>query len=255
MSAERVTESIGDLVSWKKNPRSIDDKGKDRLKEQMRKLGQHTPLLITHDDGFKVVLGGNMRLLIMHELIAEGYETFKKVWVSLVEFKENDGVWTVYLNGELQKMLDPETKKWKTVTYESKEAGMMSYALSHNDRAGFYVEDALVSDLRSIGGLDLGMYNVETAYSTGLETLIERYDMADVRARGPQKGEEVDRNRVKDAKEIYDNASIKQIVLYFPTAEYEDMLEFLATVMEEHGVESNTEAVIKLREYYENNRS
>lgn len=247
------TYSIGELVSWKKNPRNIDDSGKERLKEQMRKLGQHSPLLVTDDNGFIVVLGGNMRLQVMHELIAEGYEQFKSVWVSLIEFKESNGVWTAFVNGELQKSLD-EKGNWVTVTYPSKEAGMMSYALSHNDRAGFYVEDQLVSDLRGIGGLDLSMYNVETAYSTGLETLLERYDMADVRAQGPQKGEETDRSKVKEAKETFDNASIKQIVLYFPSQEYEEMLNFLDEIKAEYGVESNTEAVVMLKKLYESNR-
>lgn len=70
------TRKIDTLVSWSKNPRSINQEDFDRLKKQLTKFGQYKPLIIT-DKG--VVLGGNMRLRAMQEL------GFEDIWVSVVE--------------------------------------------------------------------------------------------------------------------------------------------------------------------------
>lgn len=55
-----------------------------------------------------------------------------------------------------------------------------------------------------------------------------------------------------DQLDTFLNASIKQIVLYFGSAEYADVFARLQRASESFGVESNTEAVVRLLEYYEN---
>ena len=92
------------LKNWDKNPRSIKDKDYERLKTQIRDLGQYKPLLITEDG---TVLGGNMRLRAYKELGIED------IWVSVV---------------------DAPTEEKK-----------LEYALSDNDRAGYYDEDLLAN--------------------------------------------------------------------------------------------------------------
>ena len=73
---------IEKLKEWDKNPRSISKDGFERLKRQIRKLGQYKPLLITPDG---TVLGGNMRLKAYRELGID------KVWVSVIDPKtENE---------------------------------------------------------------------------------------------------------------------------------------------------------------------
>ena len=74
----RVLMSIEDLANWDKNPRSIDGEDMGRLKAQLLKLGQYKPLIIVMDGKRGIVIGGNMRLTAMRELIAEGHEQFKK---------------------------------------------------------------------------------------------------------------------------------------------------------------------------------
>ena len=73
---EVILKPITELIAWEKNPRTIDDKGLNRLKGQLKKLGQYKPLLINQDN---IVLGGNMRLKAMLEL------GVKDVWVTIVQ--------------------------------------------------------------------------------------------------------------------------------------------------------------------------
>lgn len=209
------------LVNWKKNPRVIDEAGKKRLKDQLLRLGQYKPVIITEEGSFGVALGGNMRLVAMRELVAEGHAAFKEVWVSIVEAP------------------DDETK--------------LKYALSDNDRAGRYVEEDLVAMARGMEDFRLDSFHVDVSETVGMDTLIDRYDMADVRAQPVGAGEDVDRNTVKDAKEVFDNATIKQIVLYFGNDEYIKTLELLQRVTDANGLENNTEAAVKMFQFYEEN--
>src|SRR3990167_5267941 len=105
---EKTIWSIDKLKEWEKNPRSIQSKDFDRLKKQIFSLGQYKPLIITKDG---TVLGGNMRLKAYREL------GMKDIWVSIVDVSPTEGMTT--------------------------EDRMLQYALSDNDRAGFYDEDLL----------------------------------------------------------------------------------------------------------------
>jgi DNA modification methylase len=73
---DKLLWDIDKLHEWDKNPRTISKENFERLKNQIKELGEYKPLLITKDG---TVLGGNMRLKAYREL---GY---KKVWVSIVE--------------------------------------------------------------------------------------------------------------------------------------------------------------------------
>ena len=75
------TRNISELREWDKNPRSIKRVDFERLKTQIKKLGQYKPLLITEDGE---VIGGNMRLKAYREL------GIKDVWVSVVKPKDEN---------------------------------------------------------------------------------------------------------------------------------------------------------------------
>jgi len=66
---------INELHLWKDNPRTISKRNFERLKNQIRELGEYKPLIITKDG---TALGGNMRLRAYREL------GFKECWVSVV---------------------------------------------------------------------------------------------------------------------------------------------------------------------------
>jgi hypothetical protein len=103
---------ISQIEPWDKNPRGITKADFERLKRQIQKLGVYKPLVCYDEGGKYVVLGGNMRIRALKEL---GHT---EVDISLVA---------------------PKT-----------DAERIEYALSDNDRAGFYEEDKLAEFLESI---------------------------------------------------------------------------------------------------------
>lgn len=64
--AEIVRRKVSELQNWDKNPRTVDEKNYERLKQQILRLGLiYKPLLINQQD---IVLGGNMRLRAFKDL-------------------------------------------------------------------------------------------------------------------------------------------------------------------------------------------
>ena len=136
MNIERV--SIDQVVPWDKNPRGITTKDFARLKKQIAELGVYKPLIAYREDGHYVVLGGNMRIRALKEM------GLKEVEVSVVEAKT--------------------------------EAKKIEYALSDNDRAGFYEEDKLAELVYPhIGELDLAEFKVDLGEPLDLKGVVERF--------------------------------------------------------------------------------
>lgn len=75
------TRKLSTLHGWKDNPRNITTKDYERLKLQIKKLGQYKPILITKDGE---VIGGNMRLKAYKEL------GITDVWVSELDPKDEN---------------------------------------------------------------------------------------------------------------------------------------------------------------------
>jgi hypothetical protein len=57
----------------------------------------------------------------------------------------------------------------------------------------------------------------------------------------------------EDAKKIYEENTIKQIVLYFDLVEYNEVIKKLAEIRDRHGFEDNTSVFLKLLEVYQSN--
>lgn len=126
---------LSDLRNWDKNPRAIKKEDFERLKKQIKELGQYKPLLVTPDGE---VLGGNMRLRAYKELGIED------VWVSIVE---------------------PKT-----------DADKVKYALSDNDRAGYYVEQDLAELIQEYGlEINLEDYKVDLGNALTLAELLNQF--------------------------------------------------------------------------------
>jgi DNA (cytosine-5)-methyltransferase 1 len=145
---------ITELRNWDKNPRGIKDKDFGRLKDQIKKLGQYKPLLITPDGE---VLGGNMRLRAYRDL------GISDVWVSVVE---------------------PKT-----------EAEKLEYALSDNDRAGYYEDDKLAELISQYKDeIDLENYSVDLGKTTYLQDLLDQFSPKAI------DGNELNKKDFKDIK-------------------------------------------------------
>ncbi len=131
---KRDLRKLLDLTNWDKNPRSIKKQDFERLKKQIKELGQYKPLLITKDG---IVLGGNMRLRAYKELGIED------VWVSVV---------------------DAPTEEKK-----------LEYALSDNDRAGYYDNDLLANLVPEYPDFDWKDYAVDLKPPANLGDLVEQF--------------------------------------------------------------------------------
>lgn len=150
------------LQEWDKNPRNINSTDFARLKYQIEHLGMYKPLLAMPDGEFFVVLGGNMRLKAIKEIGAES------VWISEINFQQNDQqLWQAYVNGVEQ----PKR-------FQSKEDGMMEYALSDNDRAGYYDDDLLANLIPGLN-VDWNQYAADLHPPTNMQELIDKFQEAE----------------------------------------------------------------------------
>lgn len=216
---------IEKVVGWSKNPRKINTERFEVLKQRLRDKGQFKPLLAVIENGKAIILGGNMRLKAMRELLAEGYDIFAEVWLSVVEAPTD------------------ETK--------------LEFALIDNESSGETDDDKLYSLLTSMD-FDYSSYEIATGYPVALDTFVERYEMADIRATGEamitESGERevIDQNVVAENKVKYDNATIKQVVLYYGLTEYETIVPMLEKLAEALELQNNTEVISHLiRQAYE----
>jgi len=129
---------IASVLPWDKNPRGIKTKDYERLKKQIKKLGVYKPLLAYEDKGKYVVLGGNMRIRALKEM------GIPEVDISVVNPKN--------------------------------EAEKVEFALSDNDRAGFYEEDKLAELIYPhIKDIELGAFKVDLGEALDLKQVVERY--------------------------------------------------------------------------------
>ena len=129
---------LAKVEPWDKNPRGIKTKDFDRLKKQILKLGVYKPLICYEDKGRYVVLGGNMRIRALKDL------GLKEVEISVVKPKN--------------------------------EAEKVEFALSDNDRAGFYEEDKLAELVYPhIKDIELGDFKVDLGEAIDLKQVVERF--------------------------------------------------------------------------------
>lgn len=153
----REYRPVKDLKPWADNPRAIDKSDFARLRRQITRLGQYKPLLITSEN---VVIGGNMRLEAIKSL------GFTEAWVSVVDFvQRDDGKWYAKINDIPYEGV-----------FDSKEQGIMEYALSDNDRAGYYLEDQLAEQLAALPSLvEDDLYRFDLGKLTSVKELMSRY--------------------------------------------------------------------------------
>jgi hypothetical protein len=128
-----VVIDIDNLKPWDKNPRKTTDNDLKRLREQVQRLGQYKPLLVTEDH---IVIGGNQRLSVLKEM-------------------------------------GRETANCTVVYCEQNEAKMLEYALSDNDHVGHYDGDKLTDLVHPLADqIPLQHYHLDVAPPLALNTVI-----------------------------------------------------------------------------------
>jgi DNA modification methylase len=129
---------ISKVSPWEKNPRGIKTLDYERLKRQILKLGLYKPLVCFQEKGRFIVLGGNMRIRALQDL------GVKEVEISVVRPKD--------------------------------ESEKIEFALSDNDRAGYYEDDKLAELVQPyLAKLNLNDFKVDLGPSLDLPTLFERF--------------------------------------------------------------------------------
>jgi hypothetical protein len=142
MNIKRVP--ISSVIPWEDNPRGIRVEDYERLKKQILELGVYKPLVVCQEKGKYIVLGGNMRIRALKEL------GVKEIEISIVEAKT--------------------------------QAQKIKFALSDNDRAGFYEEDKLAElVIPEMANLDLSEFKIDLGLPIDLKGVVEKF--------GPDLGE------------------------------------------------------------------
>lgn len=156
-----LTVPIEKVIPWEKNPRGIKTKDYDRLKRQILELGVYKPLLAVKENGHYVVLGGNMRIRALKDIGA------KEIDISVVKAKT--------------------------------EVEKIKYALSDNDRAGFYEEDKLAELVYPhLAEIKLEDFKVDLGEAIDLKQVVEQF--------GPDLDEKAD-----EVPEIDDSPAITKM--------------------------------------------
>jgi len=141
---------IKNLQPWEKNPRDIREDDFERLKAQLVDFGQYKALLATKDG---TIVGGNMRYRAMSWLnenvftltLPDGTQQtydlrgqFNEVWVTELDFEYEPAV-----AGQMATVHAVIDGKVQQRGFSSAEHVMPEYALSDNDLAGRYNNEAL----------------------------------------------------------------------------------------------------------------
>lgn len=130
--------SLSDVATWDKNPRNIKTKDFERLKRQILELGVYKPLICVKENGKYITLGGNMRLRALEAL------SLSEIDISIVDAPD--------------------------------EATKIKYALSDNDRAGEYDEQALAElAYPHMEEIQLDDYKLDVGQAISLKDVIEDY--------------------------------------------------------------------------------
>jgi hypothetical protein len=219
---------LSNLRLWENNPRKLDDADFERLKRQVQNLGQYKPLIVTEDG---VIIGGNMRFRAMEAL------GFTEAWITELGFAQVDlpvgseGAprnWRATIDGVIQ---DKE--------FESKEQLMLEYALSDNDQAGYYDQQALAELIIPFEDKLGGDYKFELGKPVDMKPFLEQY-----------RGDNTSNGTNAENEEDKDKAIA--IILKFTPDQYKDLEPRLRQVKASMLIENNTDLFLRLLASAEN---
>ena len=132
-----------------------------------------------------------------------------------------------------------------SIVQTNSEEEMIEYALSDNDNVVPYSE-AKLADLVTGRTIDLTAYKINLYKTSTLEEVLQNLQDKQNAMRG-----EADMDTTDGKLETYLNGTIRQIVLYFSVAEYEQVLKRIEAVTPKLQAENNTSVFLKLLEAYE----
>lgn len=131
---------------------------------------------------------------------------------------------------------------------ETKDDGeMLEYALSDNDQAGT-TDDMKLAEVFALHPIDTQLYKIQSNVLRPLESIINPPDPITEGGDG-----DPDRSELDEDLQSYMGGNIKQIVLYFDNAKYEETIKRLEALMTRMSVENHTDAFIAMLSFTEEN--
>lgn len=133
---------------------------------------------------------------------------------------------------------------------ETADPGMMlEYALSDNDQAGI-TDDMKLAEVFQLHPIETQLYKIQSNVLRPLETIINPIDPSTLGG-----DSETDKSTMDENLDTYLTGNIKQIVLYFENAEYEEVIARLEKIKTEYSLENNTSAFLTLLTIAEDQRA
>jgi ParB-like nuclease family protein len=206
--------ALADLARWPRNPKAHDI---PQIRASLRRHGFVLPLV--EDETSEQLVAGHGRLEALLQMQAEGEPAPRRIKVAA------DGGWSVPVVAG--------------VSFESEQEAE-AYLLADNRlvEAGGWQSEALnemLTDLRANDALTGTGWSNEEVDQILAATSVESHQGL----------------TPEERQVAYDAGVIKQIVLYFKSAEFEPMLGRLQTVMDEAKVDNHTAAFLYLLEQHE----
>lgn len=116
---------------------------------------------------------------------------------------------------------------------------MLEYALSDNDQAGI-TDDLKLAEMVHLNPIEMELYKVQSNVLRPLSHIINPPDPT------TEGGEGQDKSSMDESLEKYLGGNIKQIVLYYPNEEYEQIVALLEEAGAELGLENHTDVITKI---------
>lgn len=187
----------------------LSDSNYEKLKAEILKYGFTCPLFIWKEGKQLHILDGHQRVFTLTKMEKEGF-TIPKIPYVAIEAETREDAKNVLI-------------------------GMVNvYGTMNTDGLIKYANEA---------GISLAEMALRVVHP---EIDTDELELAAQEARENLEEQAYDKSRVEEDKEVYDNATVKQIVLYFPNEKYNQMVERLEALLKEKGVDNYSDLVWEL---------
>jgi len=215
-------KKIDSIEKYHANPRKITEKMFNLLGDTIKEYGDLSGIVV--DSITQEVIGGNQRTAFFKQ-----HSDDVKIHIEKRFDKptEQGTVATGYLE------FKGERFSYREVEWDSKKTARAN--IIANKVGGFWDNDVLANQ-----------FDIEDLKSAGFEDFELGFANEEIEIDNPE-----DLTKTMDS---YLEGSIKQIVIFFTAAQFEDIVPRLQAVEEELGTENHTDTFIKLLEFYEQSK-
>ncbi len=219
-------KNLETLKEYHKNPRKIGEERFDKLDSSLQRLGDLGGVVVNLNTN--EIIGGNQRV----KTFMRDKDKYTIEIIQTLEVPAPDGTvsygYVVREKGTIsEQRFSYREVKWNE--QQSEEANIVA-----NKLTGFWDFDILANEFDMDQLLEYG------------------FSKQDLDLMPKDQPVEMDKDTLAKSMDSYLDGNIKQIVLYFKSENFDEIMKRLDTVMAKENLPSHTEAFIKLLENYEN---